>query len=420
MATITLSTGSGAYKYQFRITYTYTQSTENNSTTINVSKVEFQTGGNYAGGSSSTNATYFGTLRIKFGGSSGTTILSRSTASAYVVNSNTWYTMTNATASTHSGTVAHNADGTKSGTFYISTTLSGGAMGNSSSTSATSSSITLPTIEHEEEEEYYEEGVVSMITMLSGTTYNIKDEAARNSIASIQALTDGEMIFLGYSSTAITDGSSTNPISIGGVNVTAVHGNVVLYGDKEFIFHEDDDKWHEFGSYGDIGDLGYKATASASYTPGGSVTKPTFSGTQATISTDFTIAGSVAISTGSGTANYTPAGTIGTPTITVTPSTEKIYGLSSAGSQDSLTTTVSGETMTLAFTAGSAPTRTAEQTVMKGISSASSTQPSWTGTGTKLNASFTGTQVTGSATYTPAGTITQPSFTGTQATITVS
>ena len=268
--------------------------------------------------------------------------------------------------------------------------------------------------------DYVDEGVVSKIEMLSGTVYNIKDADARASIASLNTLINNPTYFVGYSSTPLSDGATTNPINIEGTSVTVTSGAVALYGDKEFIFSGSDNKWHAFGDWGDIGDLAYKAVAEGSFTPEGTVTRPTFTGTEDDIVTNVTIAGSVTISTGTGTANYTPAGTIGTPTITVTPSTENIYGLNSAGSQDSLTTTVSGETMTLAFTAGAAPTRTAQQTVMKGISSASSTKPSWAGTGAKLNASFSGTQVSGSATYTPAGTITQPNFTGTQATITVS
>lgn len=144
MATITMSTGSGASKYQFRITYSYTQDQYANTSTIDISKVEFNTGGNYVGGAS--KATYFGSLTVKFGGSSGTQILYRSTAYAYITSKSTWFTMTNATASTHTGTVTHNHNGSKSGTFYISTTLSGGGMGSSGSVSATSGTVTLTTI----------------------------------------------------------------------------------------------------------------------------------------------------------------------------------------------------------------------------------------------------------------------------------
>lgn len=44
------------------------------------------------------------------------------------------------------------------------------------------------------------------------------------------------MKFLGVTTTAISDGSTTNPITIGGSSVTAVAGNVVLYGSLEFVW----------------------------------------------------------------------------------------------------------------------------------------------------------------------------------------
>lgn len=78
-------------------------------------------------------------------------------------------------------------------------------------------------------------------------------------------------------------------------------------------------------------------------------------------------------------ATYTPAGSVGTPTITVTPNTASIGSASgwSAGSAASFS--VSGGT--LSITAGSAPSLTVTSTtVATGIKSATSSQPSWTGT----------------------------------------
>ena len=43
------------------------------------------------------------------------------------------------------------------------------------------------------------------------------------------------MLFLGTTTTAITDGAKTNPVAIGGSNKTVTAGNVVLYGSKEFV-----------------------------------------------------------------------------------------------------------------------------------------------------------------------------------------
>lgn len=74
------------------------------------------------------------------------------------------------------------------------------------------------------------------------------------------------------------------------------------------------------------------------------------------------------------TASGTVSGTVGTPTIMVTPSTQSIYQITGVGS--AATFSVSNGVLTI--TAGSAPTR-ASVTVATGISSASSTQPSFSG-----------------------------------------
>ena len=41
--------------------------------------------------------------------------------------------------------------------------------------------------------------------------------------------------FLGTTTTALTDGATTNPITINSANITAQIGNVVLYNHLEFI-----------------------------------------------------------------------------------------------------------------------------------------------------------------------------------------
>lgn len=144
----------------------------------------------------------------------------------------------------------------------------------------------------------------------------------------------------------------------------------------------------------DLGDLAYKDDASATYTPAGSVSI-----------NSYTPAGTISV--GSGTANYTPAGTVSTPTITVTPTTTTVNSITSVGSLPSWSASVSSETLSFSWNQGALPTKGSDTTVATGISSASSSQPSFTGTGAELK--FTGTSVT------PTG-----SFSGTEATITVS
>ena len=49
--------------------------------------------------------------------------------------------------------------------------------------------------------------------------------------------------FRGSTTTALTDGATTNPITIDGSSYTAVMGDMVIYGNKEFLF--DGTRWHE-------------------------------------------------------------------------------------------------------------------------------------------------------------------------------
>lgn len=296
---------------------------------------------------------------------------------------------------------------------------------------------------------------ISKITLPSGVTYDIKDATARASIA-------GGTSFLGITTTALTDGATTQTIVIGGNNVSAVNGGIAVYGNKEFIYADADDKWHEIGDTTNLGALALKDSATGSYTPAGTVSQPTFTGSSTTFTGNFTPSGTISVGTGTanytpagtiskgtGTANYTPEGTVGTPTITVTPSTTTKYvaasstggGSVTAGSAAActlpvMTTSVANETLTIGWSAGSftANTPTAvtlpsfsQQTIATGITSATSTQPSFTGTGAELKFTgtgtklqFGGTQGSVSVSGTPNGSVSQPTFSGTAATIEVS
>lgn len=333
---------------------------------------------------------------------------------------------------------------------------------------------------------------ISKITLLNGTTYNIKDAQARDDISAIQSAIAGGVTFMGETTTALTDGATTTSITINSKSVTAVKGYLVVYNSKEFVF--DGTKWIEMGDLSLIGDLGWKDSASASYTPAGSVSTPTFegegmvstgsftpagsvklesnatqgtgripyisniigptqlSGTPATIKSKVTAAGTVAISTGNGTANYTPEGSVAAPTISVKTAgaTTTVNSITAVGTLPSLTTTVANETLTISFNQGTLPTKGANTTVKTGDAAYQASAPAFTGTGAELKATFTGTEVEGSANYTPegsvnvasgvkylsgsftgtsgdvsvmgtpSGTVSKPTFTGTPGTITVS
>lgn len=167
---------------------------------------------------------------------------------------------------------------------------------------------------------------ISQITMPSGTTYDLKDAQARRAKG-----------WIGITTTALTDGATTNPITIDGESVTASSGNIASYNNKEFIFNGT--VWQEFGDLDDLGDLAYKDSATGSYTPEGSVS---------------------------------------TPTITVTPTTANVPNVTNVGSMP--TFTVQNET--LIITAGAVPTL---GTAIEVMTDAAATSSQLTFSGTAKN-----------------------------------
>lgn len=164
---------------------------------------------------------------------------------------------------------------------------------------------------------------ISEIKMPSGTIYNIKDTQARSAKG-----------WIGITTTALTDGATTNPITVNGQSVTAVAGDITSYDETEFIFNGS--AWQEFGDLSDLGTLAYKDNASGSYTPQGSVAAPD---------------------------------------VSVTPTTDTIKPVTDVGSMP--TFTVSGETLIIG--AGAVPTLGADKAFMTGAS-ATASAPAFTGT----------------------------------------
>lgn len=181
---------------------------------------------------------------------------------------------------------------------------------------------------------------ISEITLPSGATYDIKDATARHDISILKGSATGAMHYAGVTSTALANGSSTSPIKINNADYTPSNGDVVIYESLEFVWSTSDNKWHEFGSTGSLKALAFKDSASASYTPKGSVSAPTVS---------------VAVNTAS-----------------VTP-------ITGVGTLPSFTASVANEVLTLGFSAGSLPTKGTAVTVATDIKSASASEPKFTG-----------------------------------------
>lgn len=103
---------------------------------------------------------------------------------------------------------------------------------------------------------------IKKITLPSGNTYDLVDAGARELISALS----GSTAYLGLTTTALTDGATTNPITVNGSSVTVTTGNIVIYESAEFIW--DGAKWVEFGDLSSLGDLAYKDTASVSFSGG--------------------------------------------------------------------------------------------------------------------------------------------------------
>lgn len=314
---------------------------------------------------------------------------------------------------------------------------------------------------------------ISKITLPTGTTYDIKDATARQMasagmsfvISTDAASTPKDIEWDDDGSTVtgtLTASSSTSGIFY--LVPITTSGDSDIYAEYITVKVGNNYSWEKVGTtdidLSNLGDLAYKNSASGNFTPSGTVSQPTFSGNSLTSTGSFTPDGTVSqptfagtegsvsvsgtpsgtITVGSGSANYTPAGTVSTPTISVTPSSSTGYVASSATGGGSVTggtaasctlptlgTTVSDETLVLSWTDGSftANTPTAvtlpsfeSKTIVTGIASASSSQPSFSGTGTNLV--FSGTSMSSTGTFTPSGTVSQPTFTGSSGSVSVS
>ena len=161
---------------------------------------------------------------------------------------------------------------------------------------------------------------IKKITLPSGNSYDIVDAGARELISALS----GSTAFLGLTTTALTDGATTNPITVNGSSVTATTGNIVVYESAEYIW--DGAKWVEFGDLSSLGDLAYKDTASVSFSGG---TTDKCLGSDATFTTSVTPTTTNIKATASGTvvgASSTDKclGSDATFTTSVTPTTSKL------------------------------------------------------------------------------------------------
>lgn len=156
---------------------------------------------------------------------------------------------------------------------------------------------------------------------------------------------------------------------------------------------------------------------SGSYTPAGSVSQPTFSGTAATIKVPTISGGTVSQPTFSGTAvtltsKGTPSGTVSKPTFSGTAATIKVGGTPSGTVSQP---TFSGTAATIKAT-GTPQLNASTVNVPKETYSVSGTTLTISTTNVALVTSVSGAATTFQAVHTPGGTVSQPTFSGAAAT----
>ena len=259
------------------------------------------------------------------------------------------------------------------------------------------------------------------------SNYWLKDIDAREAIDKLSGYTE----FLGVTTTDVTSvsGAASATVTIGGKSVTAKKGDIVIYGQGEFIWNGE--AWAEFGDlsgiYDQLGDLAFNGAASTSYTPAGEISvSGEFSFKAATASSTVSTSGEVVVVSSSADGNYQPKGSID-PDVKTTPM-KVLTDVSTAGTPptfeaDLLTATVgsgaASETLIFAlvsngFNPGAMPTFSSASAV----ASVTASKPTFTGY--SANITFSGKDITFTSTITPElSTVPTYTFSGTSTSIVV-
>lgn len=198
---------------------------------------------------------------------------------------------------------------------------------------------------------------ISKITLDSGTTYDIKDQVARDAIDQLNSFEYYICTEASNTPSGIT--WTKQGVTVTGTLVAAEATKYKIYlvprtnGENnffdEFLTVNPSSgvySWELIGStsadIGDLGALAYKDSVIANFTPTGSVSTPTISKATA-------------------------------------GATTTVNSITDVGTLPTLTTTVSNETLTISFSQGTLPTKGTDVTVKTGDATYEASQPSFTG-----------------------------------------
>jgi hypothetical protein len=151
---------------------------------------------------------------------------------------------------------------------------------------------------------------------IQNVEFTLKDAEARQMIQDL----GNALYWIGVTTTELSDGATTNPITVDGESKTAKLGGMASYEGSEFVWNGS--AWQEFGK-NNFGALAFKSSASGSYTPAGTINAQTasVSGTQTASITPISGVGTLPTFTVSGEqVTFTPGTlpTAGTPVDAVT------------------------------------------------------------------------------------------------------
>lgn len=229
---------------------------------------------------------------------------------------------------------------------------------------------------------------IKQVTLPTGSTYYLKDEDVRNWIGTgsssgaeyriaeletaVAALSNATH-WLGITTTSLEDGSTTNPIVIGGESVTAVSGDIVQdVNANEFIFNGT--AWQQFGgSIGTLKAFAFVDTGTVTIQPKGSNAASSVSFTAHTTASVLTSDVTATVPKASPTKKYMTASASGAA---VSTTNDTIKPVTDVGTAASWSATVSNENLTFSWTANTVPSLGSDKTFLTGASV--STQPTIT------------------------------------------
>lgn len=100
--------------------------------------------------------------------------------------------------------------------------------------------------------------------------FDIQDQGARDLISAL-----GDAVYwIGVTTDALTDGATTNPITVNSESVTAKTGGMAQYNGEEFVWNGS--AWQSIGK-NNFGALAFKNNASGDYTPSGTISQQSVS-----------------------------------------------------------------------------------------------------------------------------------------------